>query len=374
MILQHDLIEPVLDGRVFKEAKSLVQNGYDVHLITWSVRLNSKKYKKDFKKEGINIHRIFLQTKTKEGSNPFSKIILFNKLHLITKKLIAKIKPNIIHSHDILPFLAGYQSAKKIKAKFIYDSHELHPHSDEKFILRKIYKLIELMYISKVDFIFCANQPRKNIMIKHYPKIKNKILELNNYPPLENKKIVVSKNKLVKFVYQGGMLKYRGIDKILCALATIKEKPFEFHFFGGNEKQLEPYTEIIKKNNLQNKVYLHGSVTVKKLYKELERMDVGVMVLQNSSLNSYYCAPNKLYEYEKAGLATLSPNFPHIKKEVEEKKIGITCDFTKPESIAEGLSFFIENKKNISKMKERARENYLKNDNWKTEEKKLVKI
>jgi glycosyltransferase involved in cell wall biosynthesis len=374
MVLQHDVIKPHLDGRVYKEAKSLVNKGYQVTIICWAFRLNQKSFQERINQEGIYIVRIFHNKFPKIHAPPLLKIKPFLEILKKTKKEIIRINPDIVHSHDILPLWVCYKSTKKIKAKLIYDAHELHRYSNEPKFLRLFFSIIEPYLIKKCDYIFCANEIRKKIMIDMYPSIRNKITTIENVPELINvEKSLIKKDNLIKFVYQGGMMRYRGIENILYALKDIKGN-FQFYFYGGNKDQVSFYQKLAHKLNITDKVFLKGIVPVDVLYKELKKKDVGVVIVKNSSKNNYYCAPNKLYEYMMSNLAIIGPYFPHIKKTIEQNKIGITVDFDDVNSIKKGIEYIIEHKKEIPLMKQKGLKLYKTKYNWSHQEEKLVKI
>ena len=69
MVLEKDLIYPVLDRRVFKEAMTLQENGYHITIITWSMRMDKNKYPDSYEMKGIKIIRIFQSVVSPDKSN-----------------------------------------------------------------------------------------------------------------------------------------------------------------------------------------------------------------------------------------------------------------------------------------------------------------
>jgi hypothetical protein len=57
MLLPNDFLYPFIDIRVAKEATSLKEAGYDVTVVTWAIRVDPKKYPKEFTYQGVKIVR-----------------------------------------------------------------------------------------------------------------------------------------------------------------------------------------------------------------------------------------------------------------------------------------------------------------------------
>lgn len=56
-----------------------------------------------------------------------------------------------------------------------------------------------------------------------------------------------------------------------------------------------------------------------------------------SCLNALYCAPNKVWEYAKAGLPMLGSDVPGLTSLFNQKQIGVTAELADPKKIAEGI-------------------------------------
>ena len=171
MILEKDLLYPVLDRRVFKEAKTLKDNGYEVTIITWAMRMNKSEFPSSYYMDGIKVVRIFQKVVSPDKPNilklpPF--IILFYKTFL----MLLEMKPDFIHCHDSFPLLVSYLGAKFTKAKLIYDSHELNPHREEPKVFLKFFDISEKIALKKINYIITANESRKLFMKKHIKERK----------------------------------------------------------------------------------------------------------------------------------------------------------------------------------------------------------
>jgi glycosyltransferase involved in cell wall biosynthesis len=100
---------------------------------------------------------------------------------------------------------------------------------------------------------------------------------------------------------------------------------------------------------------------------------LGVVIYQNTGLNNYYTAPNKLYEYMQAGLPVASSDFPALKEVVEGYDLGCTFDPEEPESIAEAINLVLAYGQRYDTMRRNALE-AAKIFNWENESRKLLDI
>jgi glycosyltransferase involved in cell wall biosynthesis len=371
MVLEKDLIYPVLDRRVFKEAMTLQENGYHITIITWSMRMDKNKYPDSYEMKGIKIIRIFQSVVSPDKSNIY-KIIPFLNLFYKTLKILLKIKPDYIHCHDAFPLLVSYLGAKFTKSKLIYDSHELNPFREEPKVFLRFFDISEKIALRQISYIITANEVRREFMQK---RLNKKFIFLDNYPDFSLEKIKISKtNDIVKFLYQGGVSTHRGIDNILKAMSELQDFSFLFEIYGMYQPNKKKYIDLVKKYDLEDKVFLNDAIPIEILEEKMKKMDIGVVSILNTSLNNYYCAPNKLYDYMKAGLVILGPSFPHIKEEINENNIGFTCNYEDISSIKNTFLKILNSKKNLLEMKKRAFVLYQTKCNWKAQENKLLEL
>jgi glycosyltransferase involved in cell wall biosynthesis len=65
--------------------------------------------------------------------------------------------------------------------------------------------------------------------------------------------------------------------------------------------------------------------------------DVGLLLYAPTSLNGYFCAPTKLFEYAWCGLGVVMPSFPALEEATRRWGFGQRCDPLSPESIADAI-------------------------------------
>ena len=355
-------VHPALDTRIFyKEAKTLVEAGYDVTLIA--------QHDKDETIDGIKIIAL-----PKPKNRFFRIFFLTRKVY----KLALEQKADIYHFHDpeLLPW--ALKLKKQTRAKIIYDVHEDVPKQIlSKYwipkILRKFisvfFDIYERKKIKNFDFIITVGDDVK----EKFKKINPNTETVKNFPILDCFKNINTKpftKDTFTLIYTGGLTKIRGIEEIVRALEFL---PDNVQLILLGKFVPSDFEQRIKSLNGFKKVKYFGQVLFEKVFNYLSQADIGIIsylpVPNNIDSN-----PNKLFEYMAAGLPVIASNFPLWKEIVEGNKSGICVDPLNPKEIAKAVEYLIEHPDEAKKMGENGRKAVLEKYNWGNESKKLLKI
>jgi len=355
-------VHPVFDTRIFhKEAKTLIDAGYDVTLIA--------QHDKNKTVDGIKIIAL---------PKPKNRFERFIKLDYLTYKKAIHQKANIYHFHDpeLIPWMVKLK--KKTKAKIIYDVHEdVAKQILSKYWLPKIFRRLiaynfdkyEKYIAKKIDYIIAATPDIKNNFKQ------NNIIDIKNYPTIINVQKIKNRGEreYTELIYIGGLSRIRGIKKIIESLKHINLKySVKLKLIGkfSNQKFKQEIKNISKRNS--NIIFL-GWCSQKKVYKNLLRSDIAIACLfplkrfqKNIGL--------KIYEYMNAQLPIIASNFPLWIEVIEKNKCGICVDPLKPKEIAKAIEYLIEHPDEAKKMGENGRRAVLEKYNWENESKKLLEI
>ncbi|MDD5173069.1 MAG: glycosyltransferase family 4 protein [Patescibacteria group bacterium] len=350
---------PIFDIRIFnKQAKTLVQAGYDVTLIA-----------QHDKEEVVDGIKIIPLPKPKKRFERFLRTD-----YLIYRKALEQ-RANIYHFHDpeLLPWTLRLK--KKTGAKIIYDAHEDYHQailskpwlpSFLRKITASIFNFYEKHISKKFDYIITATPH-----ITQTFKQKN-VADVKNYP-LIDKKIIIDNNlkkKNITLIYTGGIEKIRGIKEIIRSLRYIKYD-ISLKLIGCfSDKNFE---QEIKMMPEWKKVDFSGQIKFEHINRELENANIG-LALYWPEPNHIEALPNKIFEYMTAGLPIVASNFPLWKEIVENNNCGICVNPLKVNEIAETIEYLIEHPDEAKKMGENGRKATFEKYNWENESKKLLKI
>jgi glycosyltransferase involved in cell wall biosynthesis len=298
---------------------TLTTNGYEVEFLGFDWLT------KGFVEERGEIS-IFKLKKEFLSLSFYLKFIWHIKLKLLSTKA------SIIFAEDLytLPFAVIFGKLKR--AKIYYDSRELFGYLaglKDKKLKQTFWKWIEKFFIKKPDCVLVTGQMDSEFLKKEYG-IKNIILLRNlprYYKPTLNldlhSHLQINNSKKI-ILYQGVLLKGRGIEKVYNVLENLPDHVFVIA--GGGEYE-EHYKKLATVMNLNDQVYFIGKLTQEDLPKVTASADIGVSLIENLSTSYYYALPNKLFEYIMAEVPVIVSNLPQMKEVVEKYDVGFAIDF-----------------------------------------------
>jgi len=155
MVLGHDLLMPNEDTRVYREAISLVNSGFEVTVFCWARRMDKYSTKWEEERNGIKVVRIFEHL---EGGF-FSKLRSFKKAMKQLETKIEEYKPDIVHAHDLEVLDVALNVKKFTNAKVIFDSHEDWPNMEivQNWFIGKYYERKQRKLIGSVDAVLTVS-------------------------------------------------------------------------------------------------------------------------------------------------------------------------------------------------------------------------
>ena len=162
----------MVDPRVYKEAKSLVNAGHEVTVIFWD---RKKEYKTDDTVEGIHVvgvnNSFFMKLIPNDlFRNPFWWWRAFKKGVKLYKN---GFDFDVVHCHDLDTLFAGVLLKRKLGVKLVYDSHEIFGYMvlrDNSKIVSKFAFSLEKRILGFVDYIILAEITYK----KYFSTVTNK--------------------------------------------------------------------------------------------------------------------------------------------------------------------------------------------------------
>ncbi|OQX97342.1 MAG: hypothetical protein B6I24_09145 [Bacteroidetes bacterium 4572_128] len=358
----------VTDQRVNKIALSLQKMGFEVFLIGRLL------------KKSLPLNRPY---SCKRMSLFFKKGFLFYaeyNLRLFFYLMFQK--TDILLANDLDTLLANFLVSKIKNKKIVYDSHEYFTELPEVFnrkFVRKTWLFIEKLILPRIknSYTVCesiANEYKKkyNINMKVIRNLPNK--NYNNEISHETKNKIseikqFSKNKNI-IIYQGSINIGRGLEEAIKAMKYIDNSIL---LIIGKGTIYDDLIKLRSKLFLKDKIFFTGILNFEQLHHFTKIAKIGICIEKNIGMNYYFALPNKLFDYQKAGVPVLSSKLPEIYKIVKTYKVGISIENHEVKHIAEKINFMLNNKKKLEIWKK----NSLcasKKLNWENEEKILKEI
>ncbi len=357
-------VHPPFDTRIFhKEAKALVEAGYDVTLIA--------QHDKSEVVDGVHIIPL---------PKPRKRLTRIFGLTWWAFWLALRQKAKVYHFHDpeLIPHCLLLKTLTK--KRVIYDVHEDYVTSIKqkrylppifRSLLAYVFGFIEKLLTSPFEIVLAEKYYKerfpKGITVLNYP-----LEELFENPCLKNKEERKDKHCLL---YTGGITEERGA--FLHAQLVNLIPDIEVHLIGRCSQELaEKMLKVAGAN--ANRLHIEGAEKFVPYEQIIKHYQAGNWLagLAIFPPNPHYLntEPTKFFEYMAAGIPIICSNFPAWKSLVEETKTGICVDPLNPQSIVEAIHYLIKNPHLAEKMSSNGRLMVKKKFNWRSEGEKLLSL
>lgn len=355
------------DNRVYKMATSLAENGYDVTLLAlcYGGVLEHETQGK------VAVRRIKLRSGVLPNGNKIFGSIKY--LEFIFRIIWAYRKADIWHCNDFKPFMVGVLARFfNRKLKLVYDCHELESERNgvTKFE-RKLVLKIEKWFIRN-HFVIHVSEGIKKYYKSKYGTDDAKTEIILNTPHtsayvksnvLKEKLKLTSDDKL--YIYQGGLMKGRGIEMLLTVFSELSDFHIAFMGYGVFEEKIKLASKV------NGNIHFVPAVPYDEVVAYTSSADYGLISVENICLSYYYCMPNKLFEYAQAEIPILVNALEDCRSFVEGNGIGVAVKEETPESWREAvIELSKRDKSEFTENLKKVKEIY----SWQNEEKKLLEF
>ncbi|MEJ5266515.1 MAG: glycosyltransferase [Bacteroidales bacterium] len=316
----------------------------------------------------------------------------YNEFNFLERYVLSKkFSYDYIYCNDLPTLKAGVLLKKKLSAKLIYDSHEIFigtlnqffpdtSNQIKKILFASSLKIMtflgnyaELKMIKKIDFFITTNISFKEYFQKkfNYENIRcvmncPEYKILNEHFDFRSKYNLNSSDKI--FIFQGMLNKGRALSKLIEAQPYCNEN-IKLFILGDGQLRNE-LENIVKKLNLENKVFFIDKVPSNELLYYTKGADFGINLQEAINISKFLASANKLFEYIHANIPIVASDVPENRRIFDQYNVGILTN-NDIESISNAINkianmdrkIFIENCK-------KAALEY----NWKNQEKVLLEI
>ena len=355
------------DPRVNKEAKSLVEVGHDVTILSWD---KNKQYPKKQMINGISIVR--------NHNSKFMNMLPYNILRLPfwwrktykdALKLFDKKHISIVHCHDLDSLRIGFWLKKKKGCKLIYDSHEIWPYMIEgevpDFVV-KLLLLLESKMIKSVDSIITVGRSSRD----YFREISDKPIEIiMNCKDLVYNDYQGTNNSDFTLIYIGSMSNKRFFPDIVDVVGNIKKTKLIL----ASSKTGGIYELIKKRCKLYKNTMFLGKIPEEELLPRTRSADATFILVDPKSKHYRHTLFNKQFEAMVCGRPIIVTNNTYAAEMTKELDCGLTVDYNK-ESIRENIIKLRDNPDFCKKLGLNAFRNAQDKYNWNLEKEKLLKI
>jgi galacturonosyltransferase len=200
----------------------------------------------------------------RHGINPIEEL----RLLIYYRKLLKKIKPDIVFTYTIKPNVYGGMACAEFGIPYVANITGLGSAVENKGILQRVTLSLYKFGLRKAQKVFFQNLENKNFMLEHnvihttYDILPGSGVNLSQYQMFD-----YPVGDTINFVFVARIMKEKGIDQYLDAAQVIRKKYPNtwFHICGFCEQD---YKEKLRELEQQGIVIYHGMVNdMKEIYQ-----------------------------------------------------------------------------------------------------------
>jgi len=192
--------------------------------------------------------------------------------------------------------------------------------------------------------------------IRNVPyKIENGSLPFN---PKQNEKFIL---------YQGAVNEGRSFETLIPAFKSIDANLVVC----GNGNFMQQALQIVKENNLENKIRFIGWVSPDILKSYTRKAYIGVNIIENKGLSNRLSLSNRFFDYIQSALPQVSIDYPAYREINNEYECALLIEDTSTDTIEKAINRLLNDQQLYYRIRDKAviaAGIY----NWNNEEKKLL--
>ncbi len=364
MILSNPFI---VDPRVYKEAKSLVDAGYSVTVIVWD---RHKDFEQECKIDGIKVVRIHNSGLMKFLPHDlFRNPLWWRKAY---KKGLELYKNgfnfDVVHCHDLDTLIVGMLLKRKLDIKLVFDAHEIFGYMAARtmpqFIVYLIFKL-EKKLVKYVDYLITAE-----VTYNDYFKSLgcNSIITILNCKDLIIKNYKSPKTEIFTIIYIGVLNRSRFFPESLEVIGNIANVKF---IIAGKKENI--YQEIEKISKKYSNIYFIGSVPYNQVIPYTLDANLVLCMIKPDDINNKIATANKQFEAMVCGRPIICTKGTRSGEITEQENCGLVIAYDKT-SLKNAVIRLRDSPEFCDKLGRNALKAAINKYNWRIEEKKLLNL
>lgn len=362
-IIRSNQVRP--DSRVEKEAWSLKNMGYNVHILAWDRDTNVYETDEFIEVAGVKIPITRLGHKATFGEG-FKNLKAYLGFQFHMRKWLRRNKFDVVHACDFDTAFFSQGIVRRNKEKFVFDIFDFLYGEPQNFMERCV-KKAQLNIINRADATIICTEERQKQIVGSNPK---KLVVVHNTPASVQigslSKTIESTDK-VKIAYIGILQDYRLLKEITEVVADSKD--IEFHI-GGFGKYEGYFLEMAKKHK---NIFFYGCLSYDRTLALEKQCDVMLAIYDPSIENHRFAAPNKFYEALFLGKPVIMVKGTGMSQIVETQNLGVVIEYSK-NGFIDGVNSLIARRDEWSDMSLRMKKLYDQKYSWYEMEKRLEEL
>jgi glycosyltransferase involved in cell wall biosynthesis len=223
---------------------------------------------------------------------------------------------SVINAHSVAALPVCYLLSRRLKAKLIYDTHELETQTEtSRGAQGLIFSLIERALIARCDAVFVVNDSIADWYRQQRP-LRSTPVVVRNIPNTSSLKQPVDMRRLLSipqssrvFIHIGNLVNGRSIDTILDAFSSPRVDAHVVFLGDG------PLAALVRERSASHpNIHLLPPVDSTDVVSYAAGCDAGLCLIQTTCLSYRLSLPNKALEYVKAGIPFFFTDLPEVSR------------------------------------------------------------
>jgi glycosyltransferase involved in cell wall biosynthesis len=323
------------DRRAHKHCKMLILKGYNVKLVgrNWpKIQMDNREY--TFKRFHLLINK-----------GPLFYAIYNVRLffYLLTTPC------HLVIANDLDTLLGSYLAGVLKKFKLIYDAHEYFtgvPEIQNKKWVKHIWCLLEKLILPNIHCCITVNQSIAQLYKQQYNKefkVIHNIPMLSDFPTKQKsrKDLGLNEDDFIVILQGAGININRGAEELIESMQFTDPK-VKLIILGAGDVW-NNLQELVYKLNLSHKVKLINKLPYHEMIQYTYNANLGVSLDKPGNANYDNSLPNKLFDYLFCEIPVLASQLRELNRFIYRYEVGLTIPTIEPESIANGIHYFLYN-------------------------------
>jgi glycosyltransferase involved in cell wall biosynthesis len=286
-------------------------------------------------------------------------------------KFLRREKPDVVvhlGSHTAASVLI----APRVRSAVYWNEHPSHYIGDVKGnpfkqILRAVLRRLTYQGAMKSDLVMPIGEAHRDDLLDHGAdpsRVKMIYMGVSSdfRLPLEVQQHagVVSAKRPMVLIYTGTVMKERGRDVMLeaIAIANRKQATARLIIVGASQEQMEYCNARAAELEIQDAVEVHGRVPGSRIPEFLQRADAGICIWEDR-IYWRFNPPTKLFEYLVVGLPILASRIRTHTAYVEDGRNGFVFDYS-PDGLARAIKRLWDTQDALPALRKQASESGVK--------------
>jgi glycosyltransferase involved in cell wall biosynthesis len=247
---------------------------------------------------------------------------------------------DLVVANELDSLVIAHSITRRTGAKILFDAHEYEPKMIEDrwfhrlfinpykdFLCRKYLPYVDTMTTVSYGIAEEFNRvysvrPLLIMNTPEYKKVNLKDVDRNN----------------IYLIHHGLDHPSRKLENMIKLMPLLEKKFNLTLMLVGRYNKYMNHLNSLSSKLCPEKVFFRKPVSFEEIVQTIARYDIGLIIIEPTSLKLKYALPNKLFEFIMAGLCVVTVPLPDIKRIIEEFDCGFVTNSFKIEDIAEMIN------------------------------------